>query len=58
MGRKPPRRSEVAPAPPVGEESLPLAERLRLREQFFHAAGIDPRQFLQAFGHVPGCSIS
>jgi AraC-like DNA-binding protein len=35
-------------------ESLPLDDRLRLREEFFRTAGIDPRQFLQAFDHVPG----
>lgn len=32
----------------------PLEERLRYREEFFRRAGIDPRQFLQAFDHVPG----
>ncbi len=39
---------------PNGGNSLPLAQRLRLREQFFHTAGIDPRQFLQAFDNIPG----
>jgi transcriptional regulator GlxA family with amidase domain len=29
---------------------------LRLRDAFFRHAGIDPRQFLQAFDHVPGLS--
>jgi transcriptional regulator GlxA family with amidase domain len=37
-------------------ESLPLPERLRLRDAFFRESGIDPRQFLQAFDHVPGLS--
>ena len=32
----------------------PLQARLRYREEFFCKAGIDPRQFLQAFDHVPG----
>lgn len=33
---------------------LSLAERLQIRDDFFAAAGLDPRQFLQAFDHVPG----
>src|SRR4051812_41636366 len=45
-------RQHGLPAP----ESLPLEERLRLRDAFFRDAGIDPRQFLQAFDHVPGLS--
>src|SRR5947209_19275376 len=54
---------EPADAPHVGPreqhdggmaDSLPLDERLRLREDFFRHTGIDPRQFLQAFDHVPG----
>jgi AraC-like DNA-binding protein len=32
----------------------PLQVRLRYREEFFRKTGIDPRQFLQAFDHVPG----
>jgi len=39
---------------PRPADSLTLADRLRLREQFFRTAGIDPRQFLQAFGSIPG----
>src|SRR4051794_4422271 len=42
------------PPPPVPGESLPLGERLRMRDEFFRDVGIDPRQFLQAFDHVPG----
>jgi AraC-like DNA-binding protein len=34
--------------------TLPLEDRLKLREQFFRQAGIDPRQFLQAFDQIPG----
>ena len=45
---------EATAPPPASEESLPLAERLRIRDEFFRATGIDPRQFLQAFDHVPG----
>lgn len=36
------------------ERGLSLDARLRLREEFFRESGIDPRQFLQAFDHVPG----
>lgn len=39
---------------PHAGESLPLAQRQRLREEFFRAAAIDPRQFLQAFENIPG----
>src|SRR5205085_3909236 len=42
------------PPSPAGEKPLSLDERLQLREEFFQAAGIDPRQFLQAFDAVPG----
>src|SRR5438045_2150770 len=44
------------PPPPPSQPgvSLPLSERLRIREEFFRDTGIDPRQFLQAFDHVPG----
>ena len=55
MPRKRAGASEVTPAPrrPVSRPSRsPI--RLRLREEFFHAAGIDPPEFLQAFHHVPG----
>jgi AraC-like DNA-binding protein len=45
-------RNRVHPA--ADGESLTLPERLRIREEFFRAAGIDPRQFLQAFDAVPG----
>jgi PAS domain S-box-containing protein len=38
----------------VSGESLPLDQRLRIREEFFRGIGVDPRQFLQAFDHVPG----
>lgn len=50
---RPPAADQVPP-PPVPEEGASLAERLRIREDFFAAAGIDPRQFLRAFDHVPG----
>src|SRR3954451_6211412 len=45
-----------APTAPTAapDEALPLGERLRIREEFFRDVGIDPRQFLQAFDHVPG----
>jgi AraC-like DNA-binding protein len=33
---------------------MSLTERIRIREKFFCEAGIDPRQFLQAFDNVPG----
>jgi AraC-like DNA-binding protein len=36
------------------DDTLPLADRLRMRDAFFHDTGIDPRQFLQAFDAVPG----
>src|SRR3954452_21208556 len=49
-----PRNARLHPLPPT--ESLPLPERLRLRDAFFRESGIDPRQFLQAFDHVPGLS--
>ena len=39
--------------PPVGEPLL-QAQRLQIREEFFLQAGIDPRQFLQAFDQIPG----
>src|SRR5205085_9570805 len=42
------------PPSPAGEKPLSLDERLQLREEFFQAAGIDPRQFLRAFDSVPG----
>lgn len=48
------RAAAPPPAPPAAGMSLPLAERLRLRDAFFRDAGIDPRQFLEAFDHVPG----
>src|SRR3982751_6429790 len=51
-----PRPRNVRPHPLPTAESLPLEERLRLRDGFFRNAGIDPRQFLQAFDHVPGLS--
>src|SRR4051812_31332297 len=35
-------------------KSLPLDARLSIREAFFCDAGIDARQFLAAFDHVPG----
>lgn len=35
-------------------DGLSLDERLQIREDFFSSAGLDPRQFLQAFDHVPG----
>src|SRR4051812_13755913 len=47
-GRRKPREMATALEP------LPLRERLRLREAFFRRAGIAPRQFLQAFDHIPG----
>src|SRR5580765_5049802 len=49
-----PEPDTTPPAPPAADESLPRSERLHLREQFFRDVGIDPRQFLQAFDHVPG----
>jgi AraC-like DNA-binding protein len=36
------------------EEPLPLAERFKIREEFFQHVGIDPRQFLRAFDAVLG----
>src|SRR5687767_99463 len=50
---RPGGRKVRAGTQPAGE-SLPLKERLRLREAFFRRAGIDPRQFLHAFDHIPG----
>ena len=35
-------------------DDLSLADRMRIREAFFCESGIDPRQFLQAFDHIPG----
>src|SRR3954462_617098 len=52
------RGAEGGPRPPAEADAptdtLPLDERLKLREAFFRDAGVDPRQFLQAFDHVPG----
>src|SRR5688572_17094918 len=48
------RSHPVATSGPLSSSTLPLAERLRLRDAFFREAGIDPRQFLQAFDAVPG----
>lgn len=39
---------------PAASPPLSLEKRLQLREDFFKSAGIDPRQFLQAFDAVPG----
>lgn len=50
MKRNPAGRANPAPT----RRSLPLKARLRIREEFFRTAGIDPRQYLQAFDHVPG----
>jgi AraC-like DNA-binding protein len=53
-------KGKTGPVEPMGSHAvepanpMSLDQRLRLRESFFHAAGIDPRQFLQAFDHVPG----
>jgi len=38
----------------TASQSLSLEARLGIREAFFQNAGIDPRQFLVAFDHVPG----
>jgi len=38
--------------PQIPTETLPLAERLKIREEFFEQAGIDPRQFLRAFDAI------
>ncbi|HEY8746522.1 MAG TPA: helix-turn-helix domain-containing protein [Tepidisphaeraceae bacterium] len=40
--------------PQIPTETLPLAERLKIREEFFEQAGIDPRQFLRAFDAILG----
>jgi AraC-like DNA-binding protein len=54
------RRSRPAPQLPGQSVVNPatdipsLEQRLRYREQFFLDAGIDPREYLQAFDHVPG----
>jgi AraC-like DNA-binding protein len=39
---------------PAVQPTLPLDQRLRIRDDFFLRAGIDPRQFLQAFDEIPG----
>src|SRR5206468_8184481 len=38
----------------AAQPTLPLDQRLRIRDDFFLRAGIDPRQFLQAFDEIPG----
>jgi AraC-like DNA-binding protein len=42
--------------PPATEATLPLQEGLRLQDEFFRTASIDPRELLRAFEHVPGLS--
>src|SRR3954454_10921090 len=51
-----PARDAAAPADAASGTVLPLGERLRMREEFFRTAGVDPREFLRAFDHVPGLS--
>jgi AraC-like DNA-binding protein len=43
-------------AGPGSGPSLPLSERLRMRDRFFRTVAIDPREFLHAFEFVPGLS--
>jgi AraC-like DNA-binding protein/PAS domain-containing protein len=53
--RNGPNRAAEPAGDGAGEvQSLPLEERLRIREAFFRGAGLDPRQFLQAFDNIPG----
>lgn len=44
----------AAESPVAGQAPLSLEERLQLRDRYFEQAGIDPRQFLQAFDQIPG----
>jgi AraC-like DNA-binding protein len=48
------KKSARTVRPKIGGTSTPLEKRLQYREEFFREAGIDPRQFLQAFENVPG----
>ncbi len=38
----------------IPTEPLPLEERLKIGDDFFQQARIDPRQFLQGFDQIPG----
>lgn len=61
-GRRPPngrgrqrRRAETTPAVPAAAGlSPPLGDRVRMGDEFFRTAGINPREFLRAFEHIPG----
>src|SRR3954464_13675619 len=52
--QKRPRRAQKQARLPALEPSLSFAKRLQIRERFFRAARIDPRQFLHAFEQIPG----